>query len=68
MSVSGLCEECGTGEVTDACDRCGRLVCERHYDEETGLCTDCASETGGIPAPERQREPDVPDEGDTYRF
>jgi len=32
------------------CRRCGALVCPTHYDEATGLCTECAadaSEPGG---------------------
>lgn len=44
MSVSGLCEICGRGEVQWSCDRCGKLVCREHYDRESGLCVECASE------------------------
>jgi Na+-transporting NADH:ubiquinone oxidoreductase subunit NqrB len=43
MSVSGSCEVCATGEAQSTCDRCGKLVCEDHYDETTGYCTECAS-------------------------
>lgn len=66
MSVSGLCEQCMQNEVVDGCDRCGRLVCERHYDETTGFCTDCLKETGK-PADEDNRRR-RPDDVDTYRF
>ena len=68
MSVTGLCELCSTNEVVDGCDRCGRLVCEVHYDEETGLCTDCLKESGGRPRGGTDEEPDRPDGVDTYQF
>ena len=68
MSVSGLCELCSTNEVVDGCDRCGRLACEVHYDEETGLCTDCLQEVGGTPDDDIERRPDGPDGVDTYQF
>ncbi|MFD1514937.1 hypothetical protein [Halomarina rubra] len=68
MSVTGLCELCTTNEVVDGCDRCGRLVCETHYDEQTGLCTDCLKEAGGRPAGEEDVQPDGPDGVDTYQF
>lgn len=61
MSVSGLCELCTQNEIVDGCDRCGRLVCEHHYDETTGLCTDCLTEVE--PADGDRR----PDGVDTYR-
>lgn len=68
MSVTGLCEICESKTVTDGCDRCGRLVCEDHYDRDSGFCTDCRAEIG--PRPEREREPpdDRPDGVDEYRF
>ncbi|MFB6134272.1 MAG: zinc finger HIT domain-containing protein [Halanaeroarchaeum sp.] len=47
MSVSGLCEICERGEATHACDRCGALVCSEHYDESSGLCSECAAAGGG---------------------
>jgi hypothetical protein len=28
------------------CDRCGALVCDRHYDASAGICTECAAEMG----------------------
>jgi hypothetical protein len=47
MSVSGACEVCGAAPATTGCDRCGALVCDRHADEATGLCTECARRGGG---------------------
>ncbi|MFB6297506.1 MAG: hypothetical protein ABEH56_03185 [Salinirussus sp.] len=66
MSVSGSCEICGHGEIEATCDRCGRLVCERHVDEKLGFCVECAAQVGGeptVPAGE-----DMPDGVDTYRL
>ena len=69
MSVSGLCEVCEQRTVEGGCDRCGRLVCAEHFDEETGLCVACAAELrrarDGEPA---GRPSDMPDGVDTYRF
>lgn len=44
MSVSGLCQICETAEAVDNCTHCGALACDRHLDDETWLCTSCASE------------------------
>lgn len=68
MSVSGLCEICTTGEVNHTCDRCGMFVCDRHYDEDTGFCVECAGEVGRSDSRDRSREDDGPDGVDTYRF
>ncbi|AQL43683.1 hypothetical protein BV210_13655 [Halorientalis sp. IM1011] len=67
MSVAGNCEICGTGGVDHTCSRCAQLVCEKHFDEETGLCVECLSEVGGGSDQERQPQ-DMPDGVDTYRF
>ena len=67
MSVSSPCEICARADVEAACDRCGKLVCSRHYDEELGLCIECAAEVGD----DRESVPDgenMPDGVDTYRF
>jgi hypothetical protein len=42
MSVEGLCQICEREPARHACERCGSLVCETHYDRATGLCLDCA--------------------------
>jgi hypothetical protein len=69
MSVSSPCEICARADVEAACDRCGQLVCSRHYDEETGLCLDCAAEmTDSGDRRQRPNSEDMPDGVDTYRF
>ena len=69
MSVAGLCEICEGSTVEDSCDRCGRVVCAKHYDTETGYCTDCLSELGGQPSGSGERgERDYPDGVDEHRF
>ncbi|RXK51645.1 hypothetical protein [Halorientalis pallida] len=66
MSVSGNCEICVTGEVRHTCSRCAQLVCDEHFDEETGLCVECLTDVGGR---QRERQPrSAPDGVDTYRF
>jgi hypothetical protein len=67
MSVSSPCEICNRADVDHVCDRCGKLVCSRHFDDDLGLCIECATEVeeGG----DRERVPDdMPDGVDTYRF
>lgn len=70
MSVAGLCELCETRPIEDGCERCGRLVCQRHFDAETDLCTSCLAVVrpgrGGEPRPDRPS--DRPDGVDIYRF
>lgn len=71
MSVSGLCEVCERREVVDGCDRCGRLVCEEHFERRHGMCTECFAEVGGKPDGGRGRgrgEHDYPDGVGEYRF
>jgi len=66
MSVSGLCQICEGVEAVDRCERCGALVCDRHYEADAGLCASCGTESGGSDRDGRQFSPDdVP--GD-YRF
>ncbi len=62
MSVAGVCSVCSVGDVAGGCDRCGALVCARHYDKDSGLCTDCLQEVGSRPSGER------PDDVGEYRF
>ncbi|MFW6017290.1 MAG: hypothetical protein ACOCPX_00560 [Halapricum sp.] len=59
MSATGLCDVCGHPDVDHVCDRCGRLVCERHYDTDLGVCIECASEIS---------DGSDRDDVDTYRF
>lgn len=69
MSVSGPCEICNSADVQHTCNRCAKLVCERHYDADSGYCVDCAAELGvnseDSPIPD---EEDMPDGVDTYEF
>ena len=67
MSVSSPCEVCGTADVEGACQRCGRLVCERHFEADLGLCVECAAEVGDRPTNVPSEE-DMPDGVDTYQF
>lgn len=57
MSIAGPCDICLTGTVEHRCDRCGNLVCDRHFDETTGFCTECGTDLG----------PTQPDNTDIYR-
>lgn len=70
MSVAGLCELCEARPVADGCERCGRLVCDRHFDSESRLCTPClAAVRAGREDHRPDRPPaDRPDGVDTYRF
>ncbi len=54
-------------EAKWGCDRCGKLVCDDHYDEDTGYCTECAAE---LKRPgERTSDNDEWRDGvDTYRM
>ena len=66
MSVSGLCEICEAKTAEYACDRCGTLACEDHFDPTRGYCAECAQalgEPGG-----GERSPDGPSPGDTFQF
>jgi len=65
MSSSGLCSICGRAGAQHTCDRCGALVCERHYEASVGLCIECAGEVGGGGQPSGD---DRPDDADTYRY
>lgn len=66
MSTTGLCAVCDAPDADQLCDRCGRLVCDDHFDENAGYCVSCASELGRGRG-DRSGE-DLPDGVDTYRF
>ena len=68
MSVSAACEICANAEVRHTCNRCGTLVCNRHFDEDTGYCVECAAELGKANGEHVPEEDDPPDGVDTYRF
>jgi hypothetical protein len=44
MSVQGLCQVCEAAPANYQCRHCGALVCGAHYDEQTGLCTECVAD------------------------
>jgi len=66
MSVAGLCELCDRPDVDHTCDRCGRLVCDRHWNDDVGMCVECGAEVGQ--PSDRVPSEDMPDGVDTYRF
>jgi hypothetical protein len=68
MSASGLCEICQQPDVDHTCDRCGQLVCQRHFDETTGVCVECAAELGRGDTGGQGESQDRPDGVDTYQF
>lgn len=68
MSVEGLCQICEAEPVEDSCDRCGRLVCARHHDESSGLCTSCLAELGREPGDGGGGDGEYPDGVDEYQF
>jgi hypothetical protein len=65
MSVTGLCQICATAEAEESCQRCGKLVCERHYENSVEQCAECTAGGGGQPVPDTDG---LPDGVDTYRF
>jgi hypothetical protein len=62
MSVASTCDICRAGAVEHTCDRCGNLVCERHFDETTGFCAECVTGVDG------GSDTSQPDYTDTYRM
>ncbi len=36
-----VCEVCGAARASVRCPLCGRLVCEKHFDREAGVCVVC---------------------------
>lgn len=47
MKVAGLCSVCERPGVLYSCALCGRIVCERHIDPQTAVCTACGG--GRVP-------------------
>ncbi len=67
--MTGLCDLCAEGHAEFSCDRCGRLVCDEHYDPETGFCERCAGETRKPRSRvEREEEEGFTDGVDTHRL
>ncbi len=68
MSVTGSCEICLTGTVEQTCDRCGNLVCERHFDKTTGFCSECTTDMSGDSSPQEKPPADTDTDTHVYRF
>jgi hypothetical protein len=68
VSVSSPCEICNTAAVRHTCGRCGQLVCDRHFDEDTGRCVECAARVTGGDHEDVPSGEDMPDGVDTYRL
>ncbi|NEU55844.1 hypothetical protein [Halorussus sp. MSC15.2] len=68
MSVTGLCQICEQNDAEHSCPNCGTLACEKHWDEATGLCAQCAAavERGG--GDESAVRPDDLDDDEVMRF
>jgi hypothetical protein len=47
MSVEGLCQVCESAPGDHACERCGAVVCDRHFDDEYAMCVNCVAEVAG---------------------
>lgn len=43
MSTAGLCAICEQREAIHSCRQCGAIVCDRHFNRDQALCTDCAA-------------------------
>jgi hypothetical protein len=41
MSVAGLCQVCEAAQARHACPRCGRAVCDDHWDDAASACSVC---------------------------
>ena len=69
MSVTGLCQICESREAEHSCPNCGTLACEKHWDEATNLCVQCAATVEDGETPESGRAtPEDLDEDDVMRF
>jgi len=65
MSVTGLCGVCERPGADRRCDRCGRIVCDHHFEDGAGVCSECAADLGGAGRVDPENRPDGVD---TYRF
>ncbi|WP_176697290.1 hypothetical protein [Halorubrum sp. SD626R] len=41
MSVAGLCQVCEAAQARHGCPRCGRAVCDDHWNGPAGACAAC---------------------------
>ena len=47
MSFQGVCQVCESAPADRTCDGCGALVCDRHFEDDVGVCVQCASRVRG---------------------
>ncbi|HDH45252.1 MAG TPA: orotate phosphoribosyltransferase [Thermococcus sp.] len=43
MELIGLCSICGRAGARYTCRLCGRIVCEKCFDFQNGICINCRS-------------------------
>ena len=67
VSVSEICHVCEAAQADRTCGQCGRLACERHIDEDTGMCVECVSAGGGSDVPGDPTNPGGPADDDVLR-
>lgn len=70
MSTSGLCQICESRPAEEQCRNCGTFTCQRHYEDDLGLCAECAAQADpgqGDGQPDPDRDPND-EAGDTYQF
>lgn len=60
MEVPGVCEICGAHGHLHTCAICGRLVCDRHFDEPTRLCVTHARRQPGSSTEPGSEPPNLP--------
>ncbi|MFB6304321.1 MAG: hypothetical protein ABEH47_04080 [Haloferacaceae archaeon] len=46
-----LCQVCGGAVANRSCPACGATVCPDHFDDEAGVCADCADAGAGDAGP-----------------
>ena len=61
MSTETLCQICEAEPATHSCGHCGNAACDEHYDDERGLCAQCASSISedGVDAGGNVETPDL---------
>ncbi|PSQ44825.1 hypothetical protein BRD17_02925 [Halobacteriales archaeon SW_7_68_16] len=69
MSVSSLCSVCEAAEASDRCGQCGAFACDDHFDDDLGVCVECAAtRPDGEDRPADGSGHDGFEGGDTHQF